>query len=744
MKYPHIRQHDEKDCGAACLSMICEYYGLKLPLSRFRVLIKEDNYGSNIYSLVTGAEQIGLHAEALEGTPDELMDSIRKKDVLFPFIARIVNKEMFEHYVVVYDIANNQVSLGDPAKEQIIRVSWDLFISQWQQQIITFSKNKYFHKANERKGSFRKYFKWILNQKKLLIVAFAVSLIISAISLISASVFQLIIDDAIIASDVNGANNKRLEHDGAGRFIVLKEKLVLVFNNLETVCLSVILLYLIQSGLQVWRGRMIAVMAKNVDIPLTLGYYEHLLDLPTAFFDTRKTGDLLSRFSDASKIRDAISTAALTVLLNTMIAVVTGFYLFYLNNKLFMITVAIIAIYAVITLCFHKPIKHINQELMEGASLINSHLKESIDGIETVKAYQYEPVSKQKTKKLFERVVNRVVHARVVYNLQEVLVGLTQSVGIVVLLWIGVYLCNENIVTVGMLVTFYYLLNYFLEPIKSLISLQPTIQTAIVAAERLNDIMDVPVEDISKNDINSLAGDITFEHISFRYGNRNLVLKNVDITIPGGKRVAIVGQSGSGKTTLVKLLMNFYLPESGVVSVNGRELLNYSQSSIRKHIAYISQDIFLFSDTIYNNLRMGDSSIKNEEIEKVCCLCLADSFIQELPFKYNSVLDENGHNLSGGQKQRLAIARALLRKPDILIMDEATSNLDTLTEESIQNVINEISDHMTVIIIAHRLRTIRNCDLIYVMESGEIKEVGRHDELLQRGGIYAKYWSSQA
>jgi len=758
MKYPHIRQHDEKDCGAACLSMISEYHGLKLPITRFRDLIKVDNFGANIYGIVTGAKEIGLDAEALEGNADELLEGIKNGEITFPFIARIINEELFEHFIVVYAIKNGKVYIGDPAKVQITKIPLDMFFAQWQEQIITFTKDETFQKGNERKGSLKKFFKLITNQKKLLALVFVVSLVISGISLFSASIFEYIIDDAVTVGDVNGElSEDEHEHDHAHEeeeeeeelskaesfLIKMEEKLSVVFQNLETVCISIILLYLIQAGLQTWRGYMLAVMAKNVDVPLSLGYYDHLVDLPANFFGTRKTGELLSRFSDASNIRDAISTATLTIMLDTLMAIVTGAYLFILNYKLFVITVIIMAIYAVIMMCFRKPIKVINQNIMEGNAQITAYLKEAVDGIETVKAYKYEDVSKNKTKNLFTKFVNQVVHGSVVYNLQEVLVGLVESVGLVILLWAGAYLCIENIITIGTLITFYYLLGYFLNPVKNLIELQPTMQTAIVAAERLNDILDVETEDNSKKDTDNLIGDIKFENIDFRYGNRNLVLKNVSMNIPKGTKVALVGESGCGKTTLAKLLMNFYVPEKGAITVNGKSISDYSPQSVRKHIAYISQNIFLFSDTIYNNLRMGEESITDEEIQEVCRLCFADQFIQELPFGYDTMLEENGNNLSGGQKQRLAIARALLRKPDILIMDEATSNLDAITEESIRKIIDDLSKNMTVIIIAHRLRTIRSCDYIYVMENGEVKEEGSHEELLKRNGMYADYWNSQ-
>ena len=316
--------------------------------------------------------------------------------------------------------------------------------------------------------------------------------------------------------------------------------------------------------------------------------------------------------------------------------------------------------------------------------------------------------------------------------------SLVASAGIVVLLWVGTYLCIKNVLQIADLFVFYYLLSFFLSPVSNLINLQPELQTAMVAAERLNDILDAEKEhqDSKKEEIKSLFCDIQVENVNFRYGNRNLVLQDINMIFPKGQKIAIVGESGCGKTTLAKLLLMFYSPESGRILVGGREISEYSITSIRKHMAYISQDIFLFSDTIYNNLRVGDERITDEEIEKMCERLCMNTFIEQLPMGYNTMLEENGNNLSGGQKQRLAIVRALLKKPDVLIMDEATSNLDTVTEHQIKKVLEDFSKDMTWVIIAHRLHTIKSCDAIYVMDKGRVVERGTHQSLRSQGGRY--------
>jgi ATP-binding cassette subfamily B protein len=333
-------------------------------------------------------------------------------------------------------------------------------------------------------------------------------------------------------------------------------------------------------------------------------------------------------------------------------------------------------------------------------------------------------------------------------NIQSSLKMFLQLVGGTVILWLGSYHVIQGSLSAGQLITFNALLAYFLEPLQRLINLQPTLQSATVASDRLGEILDIEAEkkdnEEKKIKPESLCGDILIKDVDFRYGTRELVLKNINMGIQQGEKIALVGESGSGKTTLVKLLVNFYQPEKGEILINDNNILDINLDVLRAKIAYIPQDTFFFSGTIRENLCLGLED--EEDMEKIVAACKsarAHDFINHLPLRYDTLLEENATNLAGGQKQRLAIARALLKQPDILIMDEATSNLDSTAEKAVSDTIQSLTNGITTIIIAHRLSTIMQCDKIYVMEQGQIVEFGSHDQLMRQRNKYYELWKNQ-
>lgn len=753
-------QYDIKDCGAACLSMISEFYGAKYTIANLRNLIKVDNQGSNIYGIVKGAKEIHFDAEALEGSFEELSEEISKGNIDFPFIARILNEDHFLHYIVVYKIKNQTLYIGDPGKPHNSKISLDTFLAQWQNQIITFKPDNSFKKINNRKGILSKYYKYIFQQKKRFIIVIVLSLLLSWFTILSSGLFNYILNDSSNYDlSIHTYQSEEHEHEHEHEEETNQEEsetpkedgdafsstINYISGNINSLSIAIIALFVMGALVKLLRGYLLSIASRDIEKPMTLDYYRHMIRLPISFFGTRKTGEIMSRFSDTSTIRGAISGATLTIAVDAISAIFTGIYMCTISTTLFLITLIIVALYGIIVTCYRKPIKNINHEVLENGAQMDSYLKESIDGVELIKSYQLENSVTKKATNLLTKMLKKVVNNSVINLSLDALVSTISSVGTVTVLWVGTILVTKNVIDFGEVFAFYYLMGSFITPVGSLIDLQPTLQSAIVAAERLEDVVSVETEktDVEGEDHTyDLKGDIEIDNVDFRYGFRELLLKNLNITIKQGQNVALVGESGCGKTTIAKMLMSFYKPESGEIRINGNNISNIPPKDVRDHIAYVPQNSFFFTDTIKNNLKLGNEKATDEEIKELCIKCCADKFIMEMPNGYDTVLEENATNLSSGQKQRLALVRALLKKPEILIIDEATGNLDTITENNIINTINDATHDITCLLIAHRLNTIRNCDNIFVMNNGEIIEQGTHEELMRLNGMYKQYYNA--
>ncbi|MDT8717553.1 peptidase domain-containing ABC transporter [Clostridium sp. 19966] len=714
-RYVCIKQHDIKDCGAACLATVSRQYGLKIPISKIREIAGTDKQGTSAYGIIKAAERLAFTAKGVKvSKPEDIFEEFP-----LPAIAHVVIDGVFLHYVVIHRISNKEILIADPAKGMVKYKPKDFF-KIWSGVLILMVKSSEFKKGDETKGSFSRFFGLIEPQKSLILDIFFASLIFTLLGIIGAFYFQVLVDD------------------------VLQYNLL---NTLNIISIGFIVLSIFKILLNAFRYQLLMYLAQRIDIPLMLGYYEHVINLPMNFFGTRKVGEIVSRFNDAAKIREAISGATLTIMIDTLMAIAGAIILFSQNHLLFGITVIPVVLYAITVFVFNKPIKNINRENMENNAKITSYIVESLTGIETIKAFNAENEVNGETEKRFIRLMKSAFKTGWIGNLQASIKGMVKGIFGIVILWVGAYECIQGRLSVGQLLAFNSLLAYFLDPIENLINLQSQLQTAIVAADRLGEILDLELEksldEYKKLNPHTLKGKIEFNNVDFRYGTRKLILEDLNLTINPGERIALVGESGSGKTTLVKLLMNFYQCEKGEILINGYNIKDINIEALRDKIAYISQDIFLFSGTIKENLFFGRQDVEFEQVIDACKRAKIHDFINEQPMRYDTIIEENGSNLSGGQKQRIAIARAILRNPEIIIMDEATSSLDSITEKAIEKTMNDFTKDISTIIIAHRLSTIMSCDKIYVMDKGKIIESGSHSELISKRGRYFDLWKDQ-
>ena len=712
-KFKCILQNDETDCGLACLAAIFRKHGLKVTIAKIRDIAGTDRQGTNAHGLVKVIEHFGFQQKVVEADKSVLTNKLP-----LPAIAHVIIDDSLLHYVVITKVKGDTVVVSDPAKG-IVKYKKEDFLKIWTNILILIAPTNKSQKGNKKQSTLLSFFCLLISQKWLLLRIFILSMILTSIGIITSFYYQVLMDNIVPSSSLEMLN----------------------YVSVITLCL-----FFVQIGLNFFRGLLIVKLEQNIDIPIMLGYYNHALILPMKFYSMRDTGEIISRFNDASSIRDIVSEASLTIMMDTIMAVVGAVVLFNSNRLLFLISVVMLILYGIIVFVYNKPIKKINRKIMEMNSKVTSQFVETINGIETIKAFNQEDNEKEKTDKLYKKFLKKVFNGGVLSLSQQTITMFVAVVGELVILWVGVAYVIKGELTLGELITFNALLGYFIEPIKNLINLQPSIQTAVVAADRLGEILDITPEYNYEHE--QLNDKIKFDKISisnldFRYGTRELVLKDINLEICRGEKIAFVGESGSGKTTLANLLVRLYEQEKGSIKLDSIDIREFSIKQIRDNISYISQNTFLFSGTIRENLLFGNSDVSDDDISQVCKICELEEYINSLPLKFNTRIEENGKNLSGGQKQRLAIARALLKKPEILIMDEATSNLDYVTERSIEKTINNFSKNMTTIIIAHRLSTIKDCDKILVLRNGQIVETGNHRDLLNQRGYYYQLWNGQ-
>ena len=417
-----------------------------------------------------------------------------------------------------------------------------------------------------------------------------------------------------------------------------------------------------------------------------------------------------------------------------------------MNATLFSISVFTLLLSLLLVIIYKQPYKRINEETMQQSAVLNSQMIESLRGIETVKCNANEDRELETLEREYIKSMKISIRSSKISTGQSLFSALISTILGMVTSYVGIMQVLNGNMTLGSYMAFSTLSSYFTSPVSDLISMQMSIQEAQISMKRLTEIMDYESEqkdDQEYTEMEQIDGDIEFKDVTFRYGSRSPALNHVSFTIPKGKKVALVGQSGSGKSTITKLLLKYYEPESGEIDVNGVNLDEYSNQSVRRAIAYVPQNVELFSKTLYDNIRISKPDATIDEVKAAAKKADAHEFIRKLPLQYNTYLEEAGNGLSGGEKQRIAMARAFLKDSNLYILDEATSSLDFGTENTIFDMIyNQLADR-SMLIVAHRLSTVRDCDLILVMDHGEIVERGTHDELLAKQGKYYELWNLQ-
>lgn len=720
-KFPIVRQHDETDCGAAALATVALYYRMPVGLQSVRELAGTDRRGTALGGLRDAAERLGFSAKAAKG-PYEALASVPR-----PAIAHVIDEHNMGHYVVVCRARKNSIVIADPA-EGVKTLSRDEFCQIWSGYLLLLvpdpaaaTDGRSGHRPNSARPQkpWRRFAGMLAFHRGVLTEAIVCAVLMALLGLSTSYFIQHLVDSVLVRGETTLLNAL-----GIGMLLIV--------------------LFRILFGLV--RHYLLAHIGRKIDLSLVSTYASHVLRLPMRFFETRKVGEVVSRVNDASKVREAIGGTTLAAVVDGALVLMSMSVMWFYDFQLALVAAAFMPLLVVCVLAHHPAIKRRSRQFMERSADVYAHLVEDVSGIETVKAYGLEH-------NRAERGESRLVElAQTAFSMEKLemssngLGTVVTGVAGIVVVWYGGHRVIEGALTIGQLMFFFTLLSYALTPLERLASLNLQIQDALVAVDRLYEIIDLEIEPLRDENRVEFAGlneAIELDGVSFAYGCREKVLDRIKLRIPCGATVAIVGESGSGKSTLLKLLMRFYDPSEGRILIDGIDARDIELTSLREQIGLVSQDPYIFNGTIRENVAMGRPHAMLAEVIEATRAAGLDEFVNGLPERYETVIGERGANLSGGQRQRLAIARALLRMPDILIFDEATSHLDTSTERAIQNNLETELAGKTVVLVAHRLSTVRDADIIYALDKGRIVESGTHDELIRRDGWYAELCRAQ-
>ena len=707
-KRTFVPQIDARDCGVAALASIAKFYGSDFSLAHLRELAKTNKEGTTALGIVKAANEMGFETRPVQA--DKTLFDM--SDVPYPFIVHVNKEGKLQHYYVVYQTKKDYLIIGDPDPSvKITKMSKERFFSEWTGVAIFLAPKPSYQPHKDKKNGLLSFLPLIFKQKSLIAYIVLSSLLVTIINIGGSYYLQGILDEYI-------PNQMK--------------------STLGIISIGLIITYILQQAMSFSRDYLLTVLSQRLSIDVILAYIRHIFELPMSFFATRRTGEIISRFTDANSIIDALASTILSLFLDVSILILVGGVLLAQNPSLFLLSLISIPIYMFIIFSFMKPFEKMNHDVMQSNSMVSSAIIEDINGIETIKSLTSEENRYQNIDSEFVDYLEKSFKLTKYSILQTNLKQGTKLVLNIFILWFGAQLVMSSKISIGQLITFNTLLSYFTTPMENIINLQTKLQSAKVANNRLNEVYLVESEfQVQENPVHSnfLMGDIEFDDLSYKYGFGRDTLTDINLTIKEGDKVSLVGVSGSGKTTLAKMIVNFFDPYKGQITINHQDIKNIDKKILRRHINYLPQQAYIFNGSILENLTLGGNNmISQEDILKACELAEIRQDIERMPMGYQTQLSD-GAGLSGGQKQRIALARALLTKSPVLILDEATSALDVLTEKKVIDNLMSLTDK-TILFVAHRLSIAERTNRVIVLDQGKIIEVGSHQELMKAQGFY--------
>ncbi len=708
---PHSADTEHRlDTGLLSLVLCARFLGLPADVGQLRHRFAPPGDLVGAQELLRAARHLGLKAREVTTQYDRLAK------IPLPVIAQ--HKD--GHYFVLAKIDGDKVLIQDPLESRPLALPRAIFEEAWSGKLILLTRRAVLLGENAKFG-----FKWfvpaIVIYRKLFAEVLMASFFLQLFALITPLFFQVVIDKVLV-------------HKG--------------LTTLDVLAFGLIVVSLFEVVLGGLRTYLFSHTTNRIDVLLGAKLFGHLLALPLSYFGARRIGDSVARVRELENVRNFITGSSLTLVIDLFFTLVFLAVMYYYSPLLTYIVLGAIPCYVLLSV-FVTPIlrARVHEKFNRGAEN-QAFLVESVSGVETLKAMAVEPQMQRRWEEQLAGYVSASFKASNLGNIAIQVAGLINKVVIVLILWVGARAVIAGDLSVGQLIAFNMLAARVSGPVLRLVQLWQDFQQAGVSVQRLGDILNTSTEpsyNQNRSSLPQLNGRISFDRVTFRYRPDGAeVLRGVELEIPAGQVIGVVGRSGSGKSTLAKLVQRLYVPESGRVLVDGVDLAMVDTAWLRHRVGVVLQENVLFNRSVRDNIALTDPGMPMETIVQVAKLAGAHEFILEMPEGYDTIVGEHGSTLSGGQRQRLAIARALATNPRILILDEATSALDYESERIIQQNMQAICQGRTVIIIAHRLSTVRNTDRIVVLERGQVIEQGEHDDLVKKGGQYTRLWALQS
>jgi len=712
-KYQSVLQHSEEDCGAACLATITKHHGRTFTISRIREAVGTGQQGTTLLGLKRGAEALGFNARSVKATP-EILDKLDQAP-----LPAVIHWKGY-HWVVLYGQRGKKYIIADPGVG-IRYLSKSELAQGWFNGVMLLLQpdaSRFFTQPDDsdKPSGFIRFFKRVLPYQGILGEALLINLVLGLLSLAYPFFIQILTDEVLVQGDT---------------------------QLLTGIVIAVMIMNLVQSSLQLVQSNLIAHFAQRLELGLVLEFGRQILRLPLSYYESRRSGEIVSRLRDIREINQLVSQAIISLPSEFFIALVSlGFMLFY-SWKLTIAAAVIAVLMTLSTIIFLPTLQQKTRRVLVTDAENQGVLVETFKGALTLKTTNAAPQAWEEFQSRFGRLANVTFRTIQIAIYNNVFSGLVSNIGSIALLWFGSRLVIGDELTIGQLLAFNSMNGNFTSFIKTTITFVDEFTRAKTATERLTEVIDATPEtpEDSKKPFAKIpdAADIICTNLNFHHTGRVNLLTDFSLTIPGGKVTALIGKSGCGKSTLAKLIASLYSLQSGNIRIGIYNLQDLSLDCLRQQVILVPQEPHFWSRSILENFLFSYPNATFEEIVTACQIANADEFITQLPDKYQTVLGEFGANISGGQRQRLAIARAIVTDPPILILDESTGALDPVGEAEVLDNLLFNRQGKTTIMISHRPRVINRADWIVLLENGQLKLTGTPDELRQIQGTHLDF-----